>query len=435
MKSALRLLLLILCVLILGVAAPLAAEPLPLKRVVELALAHSATAAASAADEQRAFASYHEARDQYLPQLAVGSGVGKTWGYPLTLESSAPSIVNINAQSALINPALREFVRASRTEWQATTVQAKDQRNQLIQDVVLSYAELNKWEILLGHLQEEQSDAAKMEKTVEERVQAGVDSAQAKDQARLNSARVRLRLAEAQGAIDVLRNRLSQMTGLPANSIETVTASIPPLPEIRQEDSLAAKAVQSSPAVQAAEFHAQADVFRARGEHRALWPTLDFAAQYALLATFYNYQHFFVPGSFQTNNGILGVVVRFPFLNPSQHARAEAADAEALRARQQVVTTKNQLSEETLRAQRAVEQLAAAQQVAELEYEIAHSNLEAMQTRANSSNATVHDVENARTQSDDRYDALQDANFELERGRINLLRATGELESWVNSGQ
>ncbi len=57
-------------------AAPtrLSAEPLPLKRAVELALAHSTTAAAANADEQRVFASYREARNQYIPQFMLGSG-------------------------------------------------------------------------------------------------------------------------------------------------------------------------------------------------------------------------------------------------------------------------------------------------------------------------------------------------------------------------
>ena len=60
------------------------AEPLPLKHAVELALSHGA--AATDTDEQRAYASYHEARNQYIPQLIVGSGLGKSWGFPLSLE-------------------------------------------------------------------------------------------------------------------------------------------------------------------------------------------------------------------------------------------------------------------------------------------------------------------------------------------------------------
>ncbi|MBZ5599207.1 MAG: TolC family protein [Acidobacteriia bacterium] len=426
----------LLLVTLFSLAARLAAEPVPLQRVVQLALSHSSTVAAAGADEQRAYAAYREAHNQYIPQFILGSGLGQSWGFPLSLEGAAPSIVNLNTQSALLNPSLRDFVRAAKTDWQAATVQSKDQRNQLLQEAVLSYAELSKWEGSLHHLQQEQEDALKMEQIVNQRIQEGVDSELARNKARLATARVRYRMAEALGAMDVLRNRLAQMTGLPASSIETVAESIPALPEIKRDDDLAAKAVQLSPAVLAADTRSIAQAFRARAEHKALWPSADFAGQYALLSTtLANYQQFFTPGSFQRHNGSVGLVLRFPFLNESQRARARAADAEALRAKKDAETAKNQVSQETLKLQRAVEQLAAAQQVADLEYQVSQSNLEAVQVRADAGTASLHDVEDARGQTNQLYDALQDANFELQRARIALLRATGDLEGWVGGSR
>ena len=233
----------------------------------------------------------------------------------------------------------------------------------------------------------------------------------------------------------MLRNQLAQLTGLPAAAIETVPESIPPLPEVKQEDNLAARAAQQSPLIQLADLRASSAAFRARGEHRAMWPSVDFAAQYALLATFNNYQQFFQPHSFQANNATVGVEIRFPFLNPSQHAHAQAADAAALHAKKDVEATKNQVSEQTLKLQRSVAQLAAAQQVVELEYQIAKSNLDALQIRVDSGSATLHDLDDARNQAHERYDSLQDTNFELQRARISLLRVTGELEAWVGVGK
>ena len=407
------------------------AEPVPLKRVVELALGHSSTGAAADATAQRAFASYRSLRDQYLPTLTVGSGLGATWGYPLSLEGSAPSIVNTTAQSALLNPSLRDFIREARTEWEASTAQTKDQRDQTIQDAALSYIELNRWEALQARLSEEYSAALKMEQMVNQRIQEGVDSPLARTQARLNTARVYLHISQAQGAIDVLRSRLSQLTGLPAASIETIAESIPALPEVKQEDNLPARALASSPTVQMASLHSTALAFHARGEHRALLPTVDFAAQYALLATFNNYQRYFQPHSFQSNNASLGVVIRFPFFSPSQHARAQAADADALRARNELETSRNQVSEQTLRLQRSVQQLAAAQEVADLEYDIAKSNLDAAEIRLDAGTATWRETEDARTQVNEHYNSVQDADFQLERARIGLLRATGDLSAWV----
>ncbi|MGA8152905.1 MAG: TolC family protein [Terriglobales bacterium] len=416
-------------------ANPLAAEPVPLKRVVELALGHGTTAEAADATAQRAFASYRSMRDQYLPSLTVGSGLGATWGYPLSLEGSAPSIVNTTAQSALINPALRDFVREAQTEWEASTAQTKDQRDQVMQDAVLSYIELSKWEALQAHLSEEYSAALKMEQIVNQRIQEGVDNPLARNQARLNTARVYLHISQAQGAIDVLRNRLSQLTGLAAASIETISESIPSLPEVKQDENLPARAVAASPSIQMANLHSTAMAFHARGEHRALLPTVDFAAQYALLATFNNYQQFFQPHSFQANNASIGVVIRFPFFSPAQHARAQAADAEALRAKKDLEISKNQVSERTLKLQRSVQQLAAAQEVADLEYEIAKSDLDATEIRVDAGTATLHQEEEARTQVNERYNAVQDADFQLDRARIGLLRATGDLGAWIGVGK
>jgi outer membrane protein TolC len=274
-----------------------------------------------------------------------------------------------------------------------------------------------------------------MEQIVNQRIQEGVDSPLIRNQARLNGARVYLHISQAQGAIDVLRNRLSQLTGLPAAAIETVSESIPTLPEVKQEDNLAARAAQESPLIQIADIRATALAFRARGEHKAMWPTVDFAAQYGLLSTYNNYQDFFRPGSFQRHNATVGVAIRFPFLNPTQHAHAQVADAQALHAKKDVEATRNQVSEQTLKLQRSVQQLAAAQQVVDLEYQIAKSNLDAAQVKVDAGNATLHDLDDARNQANERYNVLQDANFELTRARISLLRATGELESWIGVGK
>jgi outer membrane protein len=425
----------LLFILVQVLSALVFAEPLSLKNAVELAVSHSAVIGTSKQDEQRAFATYLETRDQFVPQLAVGSGLGATWGFPLSLENAAPSILNVNAQSSLINPGLREFSRAAKTEWQATTIQSKDQRSQLVQDTVLSYVELSKWESLIDHLRQEQADALRIENIVDQRIREGVDNPLERDQARLTTAQAHLRVTEAQGSIDVLRERLAQLTGLNAASIVTAPESIPDLPETKPEEDASARAVQISLLAQTAEVHALAAGFRARGEHRAMWPTVDFAAQYALLSTFNNYENYFRAGSFQRNNATIGVVIRFPFFSLAQHARAQGADADLIHAKKQVQITKNQVSVETLRLQRTVEQLQAAREVADISNQIAQSNLEAVKIRMDAGTATLHEAVDARIQTGERYDALQDADFQLERARISLLRATGDLETWAETGK
>src|SRR5450759_1377149 len=309
------------------------AEPLPLERAIRLALAHSTSSAIANADVQRTFASYRELRNNYLPQLGAGSGLGWSYGFPLTIEGSAPALVHVVAQSTVFNREQRQFLNAAKMEWRASEFQDKDQRNAVIQDVALTYAELAKWEARLVRLQQDESQAQQMEQAVAERVQEGVDSSVDLNKAKLVAARMRLHRAEARGSADVLRRHLSTLTGLPVSSIELAPETIPALPPVAAEDELSEKAVATSPAIKFAERHSLAEAMRALGEHRALYPSVDFSAQYARFSTFNNYTIYFPKGTFQKDNATVGMAIRIPLFNASQRARAAAAEADALKAK------------------------------------------------------------------------------------------------------
>jgi len=424
----------------------LLAEQVSLKRVVELALTHATGAAIAAADEQHASASYRELRNDYVPQFSTGAGLGYSYGFPLALEGSAPSLFNITSQSALLNPALRAFVHAAKVDSTVASLKTKDERNQIIQDAALSYAELAKWEQRLIKLQETEEASKKMQSAVAERVKEGVDNELEGTKARLSTARVRLRIAEARGAADVLREHLAKLTGLPAANIQTDPDSMPAPPAAPANEEPAKDAASSTPAVEAAVEHARAQYLRAQGEHKSLWPSIDFAGQYALLSRFNNFQNYYIPSrpcvtplgeflcvasSFQQNNATIGVSIRFPLFNASQRSRAQAADAEAVKATKQAEAARNQVSEETLRLQRSVTQMLAARDVAQLEYEIAQKSLTAVQTRMDTGTSTLRDLDDARSQASERFITLQDVTFELERSQLGVLRSTGELEKWA----
>jgi outer membrane protein TolC len=423
------------------------AEPVPLKRIVELALVHATGSAIAAADEQRADASYRELRNNYIPQLSAGAGIGYSYGFPLGLEGSAPSLFNLNTQSVVFNPGLSGFLKAARLESTVASLKSKDQRGQIIQDAVLSYADLARWEQRLSRLQETEAEAGKMQTAVAERVKQGVDSELDGTRARLSVARIHERVVEAQGSADVLREHLSKLTGLAAAGIQTESDDLPDFPALPPDDSASTRVADRNPSVLAAVEHARAQYLRAQGEHRAFWPSFDFAAQYALLSTFNNFQNYYIPektcsnstigqflcptGSFHQNNATIGVAIRFPFFSAAQRARAQAADADAIKASKQAEAAKNQVSEETLRWQRSVAQMQAARDVAELEYEIAQKTLTSVHTRMDAGTANLHDLDDARSQASERFMALQDVTFQLQRAQLGLLRSTGDLEKWA----
>lgn len=418
--------------LLLMTASSFAQEPqkLTLKRAVELALVHSPIALQAIADEQKALDSYHESRSNYIPQVTVGSGLGASWGYPLSLEGSAPSIVNITGQSALINPALQQYIHAAQREYAAAQINTRDRRGQIIQDTVLTYTELVKWERNLDHIHQQRDDSNRMEQVAEQRVQAGVDRPQMLTEAKLAAARAKFHVLQAEDSVQSLRALLFQLTGVAAASIQTDPDSIPVFPDLPTVPDTTEKAVDSSFAVSMAQQHALAQAFKARAEHRSLWPSVDFATQYAVLAKYNNWEQFF-PKAFQRNNASIGVVIRFPFFNAPQRAHAQVADADAARAKADVQSVKDQVSQQVLKLQSSARQAAAAKEVSDLEYQLAKSNFDEIEVRMNSGGATVHDEANARADMSEKYNQLQDADFELVRARLALMRATGDLATWV----
>jgi outer membrane protein len=414
--------------IVLVLLVPLAyAEPLPFRQAIELAVKRSAIV--SAAEQNRAHQAYLEAVRMYIPQLIVGSGLAKSWGFPLSIEGSAPTAISVNTMGYLINPAQRDFVRAAHTEWDATAFSSEDKRQQAILETAITYTQLDRMVTALHLLRQQEQEAARAEQITAERVQAGVEPGLELTRARLATARVRMGIAQVEGNVDVLRNLLAQLTGVPAAGIETVTESIPQLPEVSQSDDLAAKSASVSPAVKLAFAQADAKLLLARGQHKQSRPSVDFVGQYGLLTTYNNYQEFFK--QYQRNNGVVGVAIRFPFFNMSQRARAGAADAEAVQARRQAEDAKNKVSNETRKLQHEVAQFAAAREVARLEYQLARADVDTVETKVQAGSATLRDEANTRLAEGEKYSAYLDASYQLEQAQMQLLRSTGELEHWA----
>lgn len=403
------------------------AEPVTFKRAIELAIRNSTAVNAADVDVNRLQATYQEARDQYIPQVYFGSGLAYSFGFPL----GEPSLFKVSSTSLLLNEAQREFIKAARSDVRAATLNKQEKKGQIILETALSYSELDKNEASINVLRQQEDAALKFEDIEHQRIQAGVDAPIELTKAKLNTARIRLKIAELVAGADTLRMRLSQLTGLPAKEFETVAESIPRLPEVSQGEDLATRAVNFSPAVASAKELASAKLFQARGEHKQLYPAVDLVGQYARFTKYNNYDQYYK--TFRRNNGAIGIEIRFPFLNKGQKDHSEAAYADALRARKDVDAAKEQVSTETLKLQRSVAQLSAAREVAKLEYQLAQNNTEAMQAKVDAGQATLRDQQQAQLDENDKYSTLLDATYELEKAQMQLLKQTGDLEKWALS--
>jgi outer membrane protein TolC len=406
-------------------------KPLPFRTAIELALRNSVSGSAARADVQRTQAIVQQARNVYLPQVTVGSALGYSHGFPLSLEGSAPSLFNVNIQEFAFNSAQREYIHAAQSDAATAAAQSADRRNDIIMETALDYIQLDLLDSSLSVQKEQQEAVSKLQDIVSQRVQAGLEPQTEITRAKLAVAHTRLDIARTQTAADQLRLRLSQLTGLPVSAIRTASETIPQLPSVSQSDDLAGEAAQKNASVKIAENIALAKEFRARGDRKTKYPTLDLAGQYAVLAKFNNYDKFFQPGSFQRNNLSIGVIIRFPILNPPLRAAAAASKFDAVKALEEARNVKQQVSAEALRQQRSVQQFEAARDVAQLEHELALADIESARAKSESGAGSIHEEQNARVIEHQRYTAYLGSSFDLDKVQVQLLREIGDLEPWA----
>src|SRR5258708_11185633 len=189
-------------------------KPLAFRTAIELALKNSATTGLSQADLRRARAVVTQTKDVFLPQMVLGSGLGASYGFPLSLEGAAPSIFNVNFQGALINLAQRNYVKAAKSDVEVTTAQNADRRNDVMMETALDYVQLDLLDSSLTIQKEQQQSAQKFQDIVAQRIQAGLNSQVEGTRAKLAGATTRWDIAQTQAAGDALRRRFAQSTGL-----------------------------------------------------------------------------------------------------------------------------------------------------------------------------------------------------------------------------
>lgn len=422
-------LLALLLPILLIASRPLFAQQIEFRQAIELALKHNGVMVAASADRARAAQRYRAQRDAYFPTVIFGSGLGYSLGQPIAIAGQAPSIFNVTHNQTLLNFAARESVKAAHSDSVAANIDYLDRSEQVILDTSLLYIELDNTVQRLGATEQQKQAVDHALYIAQQRQQEGVGSALDSKRAELDSARVDLRIAELETSVDVLREQLGRAIGQNPASLGTVSNSIPAAPSLPAEDDLSSVALANSAAVRVADEHVRAAKDRARAEHRMKYPSIDFAGQYAEFATFNNYQQYYK--QFSPHNYSFGLNLRVPIINLAQNAVAAAADAEALHAEADAQAIRDKVAADAIRAQHTIRRLQASTKVSRLEYEVAQTNIDAVQLQIQNGHATAQDQELARGDLANRRVMLLQSQFQYLSAQLQLLRQTGSLHGWA----
>lgn len=409
-----------------------AAAQISFTTAVDLALKNSPRVMAAEAEVAKAQAALEGAKDVYIPTLVGGSGLGYSYGFPV----GQPSIFNFTSQSLLFNYSQQDYIRAARASLNAANLALRDARQAVAEDAAITYLALDRDQQRQAALADQNGYAARLVSIVQDRLDAGQDTPIDLTTARLTAAQIRLARLRAEDDTEADRAHLAQLTGLPTAGLSVASSSIPQFTHPADD---APMGPMTSPTVESAYAIARAKQQIAFGDARYLWrPQIYFAAQYARYSKINNYDLYYQ--RFQHNNAGIGVEITIPIFDAVHKAKARESAAEAARAQHEADSARNQFLEGRLKIRRATAELAARAEVASLDQQLAKEQLDVMlvQLNAGSGNTsgaqmTPKDEQNSRIAEREKYLTYLDAGFQMKQAQINLMRQTGELETWLKS--
>lgn len=397
-----------------------------LREVVARALERNPDVTLARLAERAAAERVEIARDAFIPKVYAGSGLAYTSGFPMSIEGSAPTVVQARAVAAVINRRLSHELAGTREAVRGAAIETEAKRSEVAQQAVELYLEAERLAKAARLVQAQIEGLERVAAAVEARVEEGRELPVEARRARLDVARARQRFQALEADRDYTESLLAFVLGLPAGDRVRTAGEPRPvsLPESAEE--AIAAALAASPEVRRLESALAAQGYRVRAEKAAKLPSLSLVAQYGVFARFNNYDEFF--RKFQRHNGQLGVAFEIPlFTGSATAARAAAAELEVERLRTELETLRRRIAVETGREFERVRIAGAAAEMARQELELARENLSVVLARLEEGRAWLRDVEAARQLENEKWLAFYDAQYALEAARFRLLSQTGAL--------
>ncbi len=399
-----------------------------LRQAVETAIKQNPDIMLARLDEEKARQGIRAARDPFYPRVTVGSGLAYTNGFPMSVEGSAPSVIQANAVAYLFNRPQSFQVAMARESARGATIGVAAKREEVAWRVASLYLDAER----SGRARElARKDAESLEKVLDiirSQVREGRALPLAEKTADFNLARARQIAGALQEDQASAETSLAMALGFAAEDRVLPTQEERPAPALPGEDQALQSALESSQDLRRLQSQITVKQLEVRSEKSNRLPRADLVAQYGLFARFNNYDEFFQ--KFQRNNGQIGVSFQLPILGgPGVSARAAQAQADVSHLRTELTMTRNRLAADLQQGFRDVRKSSAAADVARLDLEVAREQVSVNLALLQEGRLTMRQVEESRMLENQKWIALYDAQYALEKARWNVLRLTGGLSA------
>ena len=423
-----------LAALALATASAFAPAQVSLTTVVEMAQQNSSVVKLADADLQKAQAALAQTEDAYIPNFVIGSQIGYSHGFP----TGQPSVGNATMQSLVLSFSQRQYTKAARAGVEAANLSLKDAKEQVALDASTAYIEMDTVNSELEAVSEQEQDSARLVAIEEQRTEGGIDPLSSLLQTKLTAAQLKLSRMHLETRSATLAKQLATLTGLPVGSIVPDHASIPDIPAVSADE-----APWPLLSIQSANALARSKLLEAKGADLA-WrrPSIGFGAVYNYdsneLNSYSTYYNHFTP-----NNVSFGLQISVPFFDFAIRAKAKVSAADALRAKVEAEQAQQQNDIQISQLTSSLRELDAAAEVASLKQQIADEQLKSVAAQLEVGNGATGTPggppqlsptaeQQARIDERQKYLDALDAAFDLSKARLDLLRALGHMQDWLN---
>ncbi len=399
---------------------------LTLQQTLEIAARQNPEVALSRLDEQRAEQGVLVAVDPFRPKLYGGSGLAYTYGYPNSIDGNAPSIIELKTDMAIFNrpksyevASARESARGSQFGAQA---KAEDVAYQAA-DLFLTAATITHQSAILT---QQLPSLEKVTQAMSAAVDEGSELPLELKRAKVNLALSQERLNASQLDLDYYEMMLAVALGYPATDrVKPVDTDLSSISSPPSEAEAADMALHNNRQLHQMESNVLAKELEVRSFRAQRLPQVNLVAQYALFAK-YNYINYFQ--KFQRNNVQIGASIAIPLLIGSASkglALQNGTDMQKIRI--QMDQTRNRIISDTRRSYELWKKSENIRDLARLQLDLAREELTVLLAKQGEGQVPMSRVEQARLEEGNRWIALYEAETQVTRAKLAILRETGTL--------
>lgn len=411
----------------LALAARAETYTLTMKQAVDRGLSRNPEVTMATLDALKATQGIRLAQDPFYPRAGIGTGIAYTNGMPLSIEGSAPAILQARVNEYLFNKPQSYAVQVQRETARGTTFATAQKRDEVAWQIAGLYLDADRANRLIETATRQLDSLGKVRDTAQTRVDEGRELPVTVSEANLNLTSARVRLSNLESDRDMAERGLAIALGYAAGDLVAPSAADRTPPSLPLNEAAALQsALDSSAGIKRLQSALVAKGLEIKGTEARKLPQVDLVAQYALFGKYNGLDKYF--NQYQANNGELGVSIQLPlFIGAGIRAAVAQLDTDQQHMRLEIQSTRDQIAMAVHQSYQGINRAELSGQLAKAYLDLARQQLTLALDQMNEGRATLRDVEQARINENEKWIAFYDAQFNQERARLDLLRQTGTL--------